>query len=265
MIRHIEALEYLGVAAGGRNEPLQVTGVDSDGELLDLYLKPSGRPELGFEGLSNELLAAMIAGELGLPVCEPLIVSMTPEWIATIPDNGLRVVLQQSCPLAFGSRGAGKGWKLWSDGDTILSDRRAAALSIFAFDAFTGNADRRDVKPNLLVRGPDLRMIDHELCFGLRMKLFPRVAPWELGNLSHLTNASQHVLGPLLKGNRTLDFAALRTPWANIADDRLADFEACIPIEWSAAAAAMTDAITHVKTVRDRIDDCLVEIERTLR
>lgn len=265
MIRHIEALEYHGIAAGGRNEPLQVTGVDAEGELLELYLKPSGRPELGFEGLSNELLAAMIAGELGLPVCEPLIVSMTPEWIGTIPDDGLRAVLQQSCPLAFGSKGAGKGWKLWSEGDTILSDRRATALSIFAFDAFTGNADRRDAKPNLLVRGSELRMIDHELCFGLRMKLFPRVAPWQLGNLSDLITADRHVLGPLLKGNRTLDFAALRTPWASIADDRLADFEACIPIEWSAAAAAMTDAIAHVKTVRDRIDDCLLEIERTLR
>lgn len=264
MIRYVEALEYRGVAMGGRNEPLIVMGEDRAGETLEVYLKPSARPGLGFEGISNELMATQLAGELGLPVCEPVIMNMSPEWISAIPDRELQEVLRNSSPLAFGSCSAGPGWKLWTDGETMLGDRRSMALAIFAFDAFTGNADRRDVKPNLLVRGPEFRMIDHEMCFSVRLKLFPKLAPWELGNLSQLVVGDKHVLGPLLKADRYLEVAELRGPWSSITDDRLADFEACIPLQWAPAAPAMADAIAHVKIVRDRIDDCLMEIERTL-
>ncbi len=264
MIRIIEAIEYRGIAVGGRNEPLQVMGEDQDGTPVELYLKPSGRPELNVESLANELLAAIVAGALNLPICEPLLVEMSQEWIDSIQDHNLRAVLNASNPIAFGSRNAGVGWQLWSTGDRILGERRQKALAIFAFDAFTGNPDRRDTKPNLLVRGEDFRIIDHEFCFGIRTKLFPKIAPWELGNLSNLVYPEHHVLGPLLRGDRFIDIDALREPWAAISDDRLEEFETCIPQQWAAAAQAMSDALEHVKIVRDRIDDCLAEIERVL-
>jgi hypothetical protein len=264
MIRLIDAAEFRGLASGGRNEPLRVLGTDSGGQGFEVYLKPSGRPEFGIESSCNELLATLLAGELGLPVCEPILVRLSPDWIATIDDPELQSVLRQSGDMAFSSRSAGLGWKLWSSGESLLLDRRPKAIEIFAFDAFTGNADRRDQKPNLLVRGSDFRMIDHEMCFGLSRKLFPRVAPWELGNLTPLARSEHHIFGPLLKGCKQAEFADVRASWSALKDDRLADFEACIPAQLQAAAPAMADAVAHVKNVRDRIDECITEVERVL-
>lgn len=264
MVKQAVAIEYRGLADRGRNEPLIVLAETADGELLELFVKPSGRPELGIEGLANEMFAACIAGELGLPVCEPVFVELEPEWIETIPDARLRQVLLNSSRLAFGSRSAGDGWKIWSSEENVLGARRPIATAIFAFDAFTGNDDRRAEKPNLLVRGDELRIIDHELCFRIRQKLFPRVAPWELGNLTRLTLAQNHVLGAVLKGDRWLDLPALRPPWMGLSNDCLEDYEAALPAEWAAAAGPIADAVEHLKTVRDRIDECLEEVQRAL-
>lgn len=156
MIRVAEAIEFLGVASSGRNAPLLVVAETHDGERLELFVKPSGRPELGIEGVANELFAACIAGHLELPICEPIIVSMAGEWINSIPDHNLQTVLRSSSELAFGSVSAGTGWRIWAQEDRIIGNRREPALGIFAFDAFTGNDDRRDEKPNLLIKGDEL-------------------------------------------------------------------------------------------------------------
>ena len=264
MIRRATTVEFRGVANWGRNEPLLTVVETDDGELLELYVKPSGRPELGFEGLANELFATCIAGHLGLPVCEPIIVDVDPDWIETLPDPALRQVMTNSSSVAFGSVSAGEGWRQWSTGDQILGARREPALGIFAFDAFTGNDDRRLEKPNLLVRGDEMRIIDHELCFRVRMKLFPRLAPWELGNLSPMIHAERHILGPALKADRLLEFDALRNGWAGLSNDCLEDYGAVIPGQWAAATGAVDDAIAHLKAVRDRVDECLVEVRRVL-
>jgi hypothetical protein len=264
MIRSVDAVEFLGVARSGRNAPLQVLAETDDGNRVEVFLKPSGRPELGIEGIANELFAACIAGHVGLPICEPLIVTMAPEWVNSIPDQGLRNVLRASSNAAFGSRSAGDGWRIWTPEDRIYGDRRMPALSIFAFDAFTGNDDRRAEKPNLLIKGDDFRAIDHELCFRFRMKLFPPVAPWDLGNLSHLIDPEHHILGSALKGDRHLDILAVKAPWASLSDECLADYEAAIPPQWADAAEPIQQAITHLKTIRDRIDECLAEVQRVL-
>jgi hypothetical protein len=264
MIRRAEAIEFRGTADTGRNAPLIIAAETDDGESLELYLKPSGRPELGIEGMANELLAACIAGELGLPVCEPILVTITEEWIDTIRDANLQAVLRNSSPVGFGSKAAGNGWRIWSTEDRIIGQRRPVATAIFAFDAFTGNDDRRSEKPNLLVRNDDLRMIDHELCFRVRLKLFPRLEPWAPGNLSGLTLPERHILGAALKKDRNLDIGALRPGWAGLSNECLANYEAAIPEQWAAATEPIEQAIEHLKTVRDRIDECLAEVERVL-
>ena len=135
MIRRAEAVRFDGVVdvEAGRNQPLMVTVEDASGEEAEVFLKPSARPELGVEGLANEVLAACVAGQLGLPICEPILVEMTPGWIATIPDAALRDVLGRSSPVAFGSRSAGPGWKGWAAKDHVLGERRPVATAIFFF------------------------------------------------------------------------------------------------------------------------------------
>jgi hypothetical protein len=265
MIRTAEAIEFISLAESGRNAPLLITCEMADGTLAEVYLKPSGRPELGVEGMANELYAACVAGHLGLPVCEPILVVLLPDWIETIPDAALQDVLRRSCPISFGSMSAGDGWRIWASGDKVTGDRRDVATAICAFDAFTGNDDRRIQKPNLLVRGNDFRIIDHELCFRVRLKLFPRLEPWVPGNLSGLDNPERNILASALKGDHRVNVNSVRPLWANLTDDILEDFLALIPLEWAEAMGAIEDARNLLGSVRDKIDDCLLELDRVLK
>ncbi len=266
MIRYADAVRFDRLAERGRNEPLRVTVEVDDGDELEVFLKPSARPEVGVEGMANELFAACVAGHLQLPICEPIAVRMSPEWIASIQNVALRQLLERSCPVAFGSLAAGAGWRSWTGEDRLIGDRRPAALAIFVFDAFIENRDRNVGNPNLLIRGDTFRIIDHELCFRIRQCLFPRPEPWRAGYLHSAIQpgASGHVFGALLRGDRYLDFGPLRPAWMSLSDDALSDYAACIPAEWVDAKGAITDALTHLRMVRDRIDECLTEVERAL-
>lgn len=266
MIRYADAVRFDRLAEQGRNEPLRVAVEVNGGEELEVFLKPSARPEVGIEGMANELFAACIAGHLGLPTCEPIAVRMSTEWIGSIRDPALRQVLTQSSPIAFGSVAAGNGWRRWTGDDKLFGERRSVALAVFTFDAFVENRDRKVSNPNLLIRGDSFRVIDHELCFRIRQCLFPPPTPWRTGYLQNAAapGGSGHVFGSLLKADRQLDYSPLRPAWLSLSDDALEDYAGCLPAEWVDAADAIKDALSHLRSLRDRIDECLAEVERAL-
>jgi hypothetical protein len=237
----------------------------ADGAEHEVYLKPSGRPELGVEGLANEALAACVAGRIGLPICEPLVVEMSPDWIGSIADADVRLTLEQSSPIAFASMSAGTGWSIWAPSNTLTVERRRRALDIVAFDAFIENPDRRAGNPNLLVRGDEFRIIDHELAFRIRQLLFPRPEPWNPGYLDRLTQPDGHLFGGPLKGGKALDMGPIRAVWSGLSNEDLAACEEAIPQEWEAASVAVAAALMHLRAVRNRIDDCIAELERALK
>ncbi|WP_260598239.1 HipA family kinase [Sphingomonas endolithica] len=266
MIRYADAIRFDRLAERGRNEPLRVTAETDQGDEIEVFLKPSARPEIGIEGMANEIFAACVGSHVGVPVCEPIAVRMSSDWISSVQDPLIRDVLSRSSPVAFGSLAAGSGWRRWTSDERLIGERRGAALSTFVFDAFIENRDRVVSNPNLLIRGDSFRVIDHELCFRIRLCLFPRAEPWRMGYLQNTVSpgATGHVFGALLKADRYVDFTPIRPAWAGLSDDALSDYAACLPTEWVDAASAIDDALTHLRTVRDRIDECLMEIERAL-
>lgn len=266
MILRASAVRFDRLAERGRNEPLRIAVETEHGEEREVFLKPSARPEIGIEGMANELIAACIGGHLGLPVCEPVLVHLSQDWISSVPDAPLRDVLHRSCPIAFGSTSAGSGWRSWTTEDQVLGDRRQAALQIFAFDSFCENRDRIRSNPNLLVKSDSFRIIDHELCFKIRLLLFPRPEPWRTGYLEPNADPGPngHVFGSLLKGDRYLNVPSLREPWISLSDEVLAGYAASMPPEWGEAAQAIDEALDHLKAIRDRIDECLLEVKRAL-
>lgn len=96
------------------------------------------------------------------------------------------------------------------------------------------------------------------------MQLFPPPRPWELGNLDRLTHPNGHLFGASLKGDRRVEVSPLRQPWASLSDEALSDYGAALPVQWHDAAEPMEAAFAHMRTVRDRIDECLLELERVL-
>ena len=262
MITRALATRYDRRAEAGRNNPLRVAVETMDGQEHEVYLKASGMPELSIAGLAAEALAACIAGQVGLPVCRPFLVEIYPDWIATVPDRKTRDMLDQSSNLAFGSEAAGDGWRLWGSNDSLTPGRRQTALEILAFDAFVENPDRIPSNPNLLVKRDEFRVIDHEL--SLRVAgIIGGPAPWRIGGLTWMQGQDRHVFAGRLR-TVDVDFGAVRAAWSDLSDDCLSDYEASIPMEWNEAADMVTAALTHVRAVRDRIDDCLAEIGRIL-
>jgi hypothetical protein len=261
-------VRFSGAVEDGRTKPLRVTVERANGTEVDVYLKVADGHEMTIEGLCNEMLGALLAADIGLSVPQPFLVQVSPEFLEALsPALGARLATAPS--VLFGSSDAGPEWRLWNNTDPIGSDLLEAAVRTFAFDAFVGNADRRPAKPNLLraKSGSAIMLIDHEAAFGFRMKLFPRVAPWEAGNLSPLGHRgadSEHLFFGKLTGKGGLPFGSIGPMWSAMSDERLAAYDATLPAEWRGAQGALTDALAHIKVVRDRIDDCLVEVGRVL-
>ena len=95
------------------------------------------------------------------------------------------------------------------------------------------------------------------------MKLFPPPKPWKAGYLQRVTAPDGHLFGASLKG-RNLNFEPIERAWSGISDDRLQEYLSTLPSEWAEARAAMDAAVAHLRTVRERIGDCLIELRRAL-
>ena len=136
------------------------------------------------------------------------------------------------------------------------------ALATFAFDAIIQNPDRRSGNPNCLVRGDAFRIFDHELTFahGLILGWKP---PWVPGGLQLLEQPGFHIFRRELRG-KNLDFPTVRESWKHLIDSRIDGYADVVPAEWAQAATDVAGAITLIKSARDRIDDCLAEIQRVL-
>lgn len=267
MIREANAVRFDRQTVTGRNQPLHVVVETSDADQHEVVLKPSLPNELGVEGLANELLGSLLAADLGLPVNEPFLVRLNAAFIEGLGEPKLQERLRKSNQLAFASRTAGAQWHRWQSFCKIAEDQRPLALSILAFDAFIANNDRSPKNPNLLVRGKDWRLIDHEAAFSFRMKIAPPCRPWATGNLNLIMNRgsdSEHLFAHSLKGVKELDVTAVRTAWSRLSDARLVAYQATLPVEWEQADAALRSAITHIANVRDKIDSCLEELARVL-
>lgn len=128
--------------------------------------------------------------------------------------------------------------------------------------AFIENPDRKPSNPNLLVKGDEFRVFDHELSLRT-IGVFPKPEPWRVGYLDLLMRPDGHVFAGRIR-RADVDLTRVRAAWLSLSDDCLADYEAALPMEWNEAAGMVEAALSHVRMVLDRIDDCLREIGRIL-
>jgi hypothetical protein len=268
LIESAIAVRLDGFVEEGRTGPLRVHVECPDGQGVDVILKSTG-PHANEEALVNEMLGSLLAGDLGLPTPTPYFVTLNPDFLGSIGHAAVETRLRAASPLAFGSTDMGSQWRKWNSTDRLDGDAMETALKSIAFDAFVGNPDRSPRNPNLLRCKTDggIALIDHECAFGFRMKLFPPVRPWQAGNLQPLTQRgadSEHLFFALLVGKTGLPYAVVRDSWADLSEVRLGAYEALLPQEWNSAKAAMTDALAHLRLVRDNIGACVAELARIL-
>lgn len=262
MIERLTAIQFDRKAGNGRTEPGFVVAEKADGRVIELITKLSAKCDRGATSLAIEMLCACLAGDLGLPIPQPYILDFDDEWIDTITDADWAHAARQSIPVAFGSKRVPAGFGQWVTGTNMVEPLMSGAAAVLLFDAVTDNPDRRQTNPNCLQRGNELRIIDHELCFG--EMLIGWQPPWFTGSLQFMATPGQHIFRDALRG-KNVDWSSITESWKQLPDETLSDYEAVIPVEWSVSLPFVQAAIEKVRNARDHIDACANELQRVLK
>ena len=231
-------------------------------EEVEVVAKLSASCDRGVAALVAEAIAAILAADLDLPVPEPFLVRLEPDFIDAIADPEVAAIARKSRSIAFGSKKLPPGYTTWPVGKTIPKDALAVAAEIFAFDALIANADRRIDNPNCLFVGPDIAIIDHELAF-ITEGVIGWKPPWQVGALDSLRRAQSHLFTEQLRG-KELNFERVAGAWTAVTDVRLSEYRGVLPTEWDAASDSANAALSHIAAVRDNLDMALQEIARVL-
>lgn len=265
-IELVEAIQFNKVMTAGRTTPLLLTCEKVNGGTVEAVVKFASGGECTQSSLCAELIASQLAADLGLPTPTPVIVTWEHEFTDGLTDAQARKIVTSSKPPAFGSTLVTEGFITWPANRRLIGEEaRQMALAIFFFDAMIGNGDRGGMKPNILVRGDNFRLIDHEMAFHDYLLIAHPAPPWMLGGLNGLVTPGAHIFAAqLIKNAKELDFGPIRTAWAGLSDRRVEAYLASLPPEWSIGHDLAAFAVARIKECRDRIDDCVTECRRAL-
>lgn len=125
------------------------------------------RSDLIGSALYFEFFGFLLARHFGLRTPDAVVVDFSPSLAAAVsvssPDVGSRIAASAGAS-NFGTRYL-TGVSTWSVGRRLSPEIRSQAALLFAFDALTENADRRNQRPNMLVSPTEIIAIDHEHIF----------------------------------------------------------------------------------------------------
>jgi hypothetical protein len=201
---------------------------DEDGDLLEVVVKLFAGKESSSNGMICELMASLLAQDLDLSVPQPFLVEVDNDFYKGISDQSLADRFKDSAGLNFGCGFLGPGYITWPQERTIPGSLIQDAAEIFAFDLMIQNPDRRKDKPNLLRKGDELAIFDHEMAFSFIYAIGTVEFPWEGKGIDYLRD---HVFyGGLRK--RDVSFDRLQGALEAIDDHRLGIYGEAVPNQW---------------------------------
>lgn len=260
------AFEYRTRLEGGVTRPLLMAAMDeSDREYL-LVLKPrlpdASTGHYGGTSLACELVVSMLARHVGLPVPDYAVVDVPREILPGISDRSVRALLTRNVGQNFGCV-YHEGMKLWepthrprsSDGFDALED-------VLALDATVINGDRKKEKPNLLVRGDSMILIDHSLALPAHLWANEQIEESPLlpdeQILEHCTQEALY--------ERGRPFERLHTRWqAELAATDLDRIRAAIPPDWERRGGDLERIFSFLARRSARFTDIQVALRRIVR
>lgn len=264
MLTEVEAIRFDRAMTTGKTKPILVACEKATGEEMEVVAKFTYGCNNSPEALVREAIAAVLAKDLGLPIPEPHIVSVTPEFISTIEDQEVVFYLKNSNPLGFGCRRLPDGYATWTPSSGKVPEHLLdSAADILAFDCFITNADRRIENPNLLCNGRSFAIIDHEMAFMTDLNMFWS-PPWKAGALLGAYKPSNHVLYSSVKNGKKYNFARLIDAFSDITDNRINEYGQAIPTGWIGTERAIERAVNLIRELRDNIRPAIEELQRAL-
>jgi hypothetical protein len=160
--------------------------------------------------------------------------------------------------LNFGSKVITGGFDTWPIGKAVPFNLKQLAAEIFAFDAFIQNPDRGD-RPNILWKGDELYIIDHEMGFSFILEILPLSKPWQITSLGFMKN---HLFYGSLKGQE-LNLDRFRGALELLSDNVMAGITENVPIEWRNNNIKKIE--THINEITHHINDFVDEVRRLLQ
>lgn len=233
---------------------------DENGNNAGEYVvKFKGGTETGVTGMCCELIASLLADELGLPRPAPAIVDLDPNMgnLLSPKDSDVAAIIKKSGGSNFASRTLSGGYGTWPVNKSVPSALTQLAAEIFAFDALIQNPDRRPNNPNLLWKGSEIIIIDHELAFSFLYQIGISGRPWELST-SAGDFLNDHVFSKDLKG-KNIDHSRLREALEGIDEATLDALIDQVPIEWKNNTLSRIRA--HIRDVRNHAAEFIEQVK----
>jgi hypothetical protein len=136
---------------------------------------------------------------------------------------------------------------------------RQAAIDVFAFDALIQNPDRRRDKPNVLWKGDELNVIDHEMAFSFLFALVHSARQWSLDDQAYLKH---HIFYQQL-AHSAIDLARITGAIEAVNATFWTELERLIPIEWK--GTNFGHIRRHVESVQQNLDEFMNDVRRILQ
>jgi hypothetical protein len=256
MVPTVEASEYLHRAETGRSRPMLCVCDEEAGETCNVYVKYENfHPDLTYDHLVAELVANLLAIDLGLPAAAPCLVKIDGAFVDTFPESpdgiALRAALRNAPLTAFGSKQISpvRGWR---PTDLVHKSQRREAAFLYLFDTLVENTDRGNGNPNLLMSGLSFKVIDFGHSFqrcwtganynGCTM-------PWHNGGIgNHFQGNMQHIMYQSCRGVEEEVLEDFTRALAALTDAKIEGYMECVPEGWGQdTACAIIDYLIQAR------------------
>jgi hypothetical protein len=259
-VQRLSASAYLRKLESGRTSPALFLCEDENGKSAGEYVvKLRAGTEAGATGLCCELLASLLADELGLPRPTSAIVEIDPRIgdLLSPKDADVAAIIRKSGGLNFGSKALSGGYCTWPVNKSIPASLIQIAAEIYAFDGLIQNPDRKANNPNLLWKRDEIYIIDHELAFSFLFQIGAAGLPWELAGQAG-DFLADHVFGRDLKG-KAFDLNRFKNALDGLTDFTLGALIDQVPIEWK--NDHLSRIREHIAMVRDRSGEFIEQLK----
>jgi hypothetical protein len=258
MIQHLTAVQFTRFMTSGRTTPALFSCEDESGAAAgEFVIKLRG--SVLQAGSLKELIGSRLASHFDLPVPQPAVIMLEQALADLIiaTDQSKSAIIEESVGLNFGSKEV-IGFSTWLVDRKIPSSMWQTAVEIFAFDALVQNPDRRFGNSNLMVKGDNLLIFDHEIAFSFLLDILPSPTPWRMERQQYLTD---HVFYRQLK-SQAIDLTNFTSRLAHLSETDLDHIFAEAPAEWNNEDAQKI--VMHLGTMRDHAEEFAEEVRRFL-
>jgi len=137
VVPRVQAKLVLHPLSSGRTKPCVMLCSDEAGDQVELVVKWRAGLELKETGLVCELMSALLADDLDLPVPKPFLVEIESGFHRSVTRPELAKLAERSVGLNFGSQRLPVGVGTWPKDKAVPVMLRPLAAEIFAFDVLT--------------------------------------------------------------------------------------------------------------------------------